>query len=213
MSTDEQYRECIFIQACSLRVDQSLLWSFSHSCPIRLSSSDILFRYPPPSCWSLSQPTGKGSCLSKGETVQLLNIISLLLSRMFHSPSSGKEDSTGKEDINLPLSGNGLRQCFLWELSPLPPPSLFSIGFSLLSHLHNLLWNNISPPPDLSCHRNFHLEPGTFFYILDPITGRVYYCLSPFNVHNNISRLQFWESLFHKDPVFPHWTQWDLFLF
>ena len=110
---------------------------------------------------SLSQPTGKDSYLSKAETVrsQLLNIISLLLSRMFHSPSSGKEESTSKEDINLPLSGNGLRQCFLWELPPLPPPSLFSIGFSLLSHLHSLLRNRSF----MSSHKNFHLEPGTCF--------------------------------------------------
>lgn len=125
-------------------------------CLVQISSTP-----PSPSCWSLSQPTGKDSYLSKAETVrsQLLNIISLLLSRMFHSPSSGKEESTSKEDINLPLSGNGLRQCFLWELPPLPPPSLFFIGFSLLSHLHSLLRNRSF----MSSHKNFHLEPGTCF--------------------------------------------------
>lgn len=167
------------------------------SCLVQISSAP-----PNPPCVSLSQPTNKCSYGNMGEThrSQFSNAISSLLSRTFPSLGSGKEEKHRQGRHKSSLVTFWAKSCFLWESPPLPSSSLFYISFCLLSHLHSLLWNSTLPPPDFSCHHTgiFIHNLGQAFYILYPMTGRVYYCLSPLNFHNCVSGLWFLESDAYK---------------
>lgn len=166
------------------------------SCLVQISSAP-----PNPSCLSLSQRTGKCSYLNTGDTCrfQLSNAISSFLSRTFHSSGSGKEEKHrhGRHKSSLVI----LWVKALFPLGVVPSSISFPLlhWFCLALSSSKLAMKHL-PPPDLSCHhtRIFIYNLGHVFYILDPMTGRVYYCLSPLNFHNYISVLWFLESVAYK---------------
>lgn len=133
----------------------------------------------------------------------------------FQGPSTvlavGRKKSTGKEDINLPLSSCGLRPRFLWES---PPLSLLLHWFLFAPSSSQLAMKHHLPPPDLSCQ-----YIGIFIYNLGHsftswITGlgeSIIVCLSWISIITSVD-FDFW-TLFHRNPIFPSWNSLGLFNF
>lgn len=163
------------MQGCFQRAEHSLSLPLSHTCPLKLSSSDSLLSVP--------FSTHRSSYLNIGETHRspLLNVISSLLSKTFHSSGSGKEEKHRQgRHISSPVT---LRAEALFPLGVASP------SISFLPLLHWFLFASSSLQLaikqhflllDLSCYHTevFIYNLGHNFYILDHMTGRVYYCVS-----------------------------------
>lgn len=125
----------------------------------------------------------------------LLNAISPLLSRTFHSAASGKEEKnrTGRHR-SFPVT--------IWAEALFPlRVGLFHSPSSLLISLCSLIFTacyETAPPLSrsfLSSHSNFYLQLGHAFYILNCMIGRDDYCLSLLNFPNYVNGLWFLDSI------------------
>lgn len=181
------------------------------SCLVQISSVP-----PNSSCLSLSQPTAKCSHLNIGEThrSQLLNAISSLVSRTFHSPGSGKEEKhrQGRHKSSSVI---------LWAEALFPlrvtPSSISLFSFPLVSLCFLIFVACYETPPSpsrsfLSSHRNFYLQPGTCFLH----HGSHDWESLLLSVSLEFPLLHQWTLIFGlrctETQFSPHWTHWNFFI-